>query len=65
MTSNLGHFNLKGTVSAISSDLPFIDRHVRSTTVPFKPCFDQGFQKIFLFIYIAGNKMPRNRASVH
>ena len=31
---------LKGTVRVISSDLPFIERHVRFTTVLFIPCPD-------------------------
>ena len=40
---------LKGTVSIISSDLPFIEWHVRFTTIPFKPYF------VDILIYKAGN----------
>ena len=34
-----------GTVSIISSDLPFIEWHVRITTTLFKPLLDQGFRR--------------------
>ena len=33
--------NIKGTVSVIASDLPFIKRHVWITTVPFQPLSGQ------------------------
>ena len=33
---------IKGTVSVISSNLPFKEKHSRFTTVPFKPLTDQG-----------------------
>ena len=47
--------NFKGTVSIISTDLPFIEWHLRFTTIPFKPLIDQGF--VDILIYIA--KKPR------
>ena len=49
------------TVSLISSDLPFVDRYVRFTTIPFKPLLDQGFR----WYYKAENYVSRDRASVH
>ena len=36
---------LKGTVSVISNDLPFIKKHVQFTTIPIKPLFEQGFRR--------------------
>ena len=49
---------LKGTVRVISSNLPFIEMHNRFTTIPLKPFVD-------ILIYIAGNLVPRNGASVY
>ena len=45
------HF-IKEIESVISSDLPFVEYHVRFTTIPFIPLFDQGIR---ILIYIAGN----------
>ena len=35
---------IKGTVSLISNDLSFIECHVRFTTIPLKPLYDQGLR---------------------
>ena len=43
---------IKEIESVISSDLPFVEYHVRFTTIPFIPLFDQGIR---ILIYIAGN----------
>ena len=40
----------KGTVSVISSDLPFINSYVRFTTVPFKPLSGQRWGDAFICI---------------
>ena len=54
---------IKGTVSLISSDLLFLKWHVRFTTRPFKPLFNQGFRR---YSYLYSMKLiARNRSSVH
>ena len=42
-------WGIKGTVSIILSNLPFIEWHVRFTQIPFKSLFDQ--VNILLFIW--------------
>ena len=37
--------HVKGTVSVISSGLPFIEGRVRFTMIPFKPLFVKGFRR--------------------
>ena len=44
---------VKGTVSVISSDLPFIEWHVRFTTIPLKPLLDLGFGR---YSYLSNRK---------
>ena len=44
-------YALYGTVSTISSDLTFIEWHVRFTTIHFKPLCDQGFRR-YSYLYI-------------
>ena len=65
ITENLFFLSkLKGTVAVITSDLPFIEWHVRFTAIPFKPLSDQEFNR---YSYLFGGKLSANwnRANVH
>ena len=51
---------IKWTVRVISSDLSFIEWHVRFTTIPFRPLLDQGYDRYsYLYSGKFSAKKPR------
>ena len=51
-------FEIKWTVSVISSDVSLIEWHVRFTTTPFIPLFDQGFGR---YSYLCNRKLSSKK----